>query len=694
MKNGPICFRFSSPGPLLLALFLSVFLPACGDAQKVTGVGSGSTAPATGALSFSVEWELPPSPPSGGTEALSARPMAPAIDVCTDYGIDTVTMEVVGSGNVLLSSQTFSCGLHQGTLSGIPAGTGLILWARGNVPGQGVVWNGYSSNFDLAGGEVKNIGKVTVAYTGSDVTPPRVLSVSPDNNATNVQLDNVFRIAFSERMAGNTLDNEAITVFDNGSVQIPGTTRYLSSENAVVFTPSVPLAYNRKHTVTVSTAAKDMSGLAMAAPYVWSFNAHGQGDWTAPSPFASQGWYGGMAVSANGDAVAVHRDRLTDALYATNYGGGMRSWSSPVRIDNGAERGIPSQVAMDASGNAIVIYFAATLSSIGDGIKAVRYRASDKTWETPQRIAESTPTYDSNLSLSMTSGGDALLLWAEYGTSSPPYNYQALAARFFTASTGRWGGKMRVDVSGQIRSSTRAVLLEDNGDGFAFWESGSASPYNLLANRFSGGAWGTTPSVIDNNYDSSGLNWFSAALGGAGNAFIVWPTNAPGFYKLFARRYSDSTWGLPKVIDIHGTPGGVAPYIAALDNNDAFVVYHRGDSSGELAFNRYSPVSDSWPNWRFIYRSGMGSDNTYVLGFAVDNQANGLLLFRRENLTTNTFGLWSGRYTNSDWSSPVMVTSGNAYGSMGMDGRGNALATFYHNQDNNIYSSRFDWVYP
>jgi hypothetical protein len=128
------------------ALAICVLLLAtCGGKQTAPPPSSSA---GTGAISFAVEWEPPPAP-SDGAKALSARPMAPSIDVCTDYGISRVTMQVLAPGGIdnILATQSFDCNIpdHKGIISGVPVGSNLTLRVIGTVQETGNDWNGFSA---------------------------------------------------------------------------------------------------------------------------------------------------------------------------------------------------------------------------------------------------------------------------------------------------------------------------------------------------------------------------------------------------------------------------------------------------------------------------------------------------------------------------------------------------------------------
>ncbi len=113
-----------------------------------------------------------------------------------------------------------------------------------------------------------------VAACGDDSTTeppltaiPTVTAISPANAATGVARNVAVTATFSEPMASATV----ITSFTvrAGLVNVPGVVTYVG--NIATFVPTATLASNTLFTATVSTAAEDMQGDALATARTWTF---------------------------------------------------------------------------------------------------------------------------------------------------------------------------------------------------------------------------------------------------------------------------------------------------------------------------------------------------------------------------------------------------------------------------------------
>ena len=107
-----------------------------------------------------------------------------------------------------------------------------------------------------------------VIRRSSDVTPPTVSSVVPEHLATEVPLNSRILATFSEAMNPATITTTSFTL-RQGTVTVAATTAYTGV--TATLTPADDLLPNTHYTATITTAAKDLAGNALAVDYVWTF---------------------------------------------------------------------------------------------------------------------------------------------------------------------------------------------------------------------------------------------------------------------------------------------------------------------------------------------------------------------------------------------------------------------------------------
>jgi methionine-rich copper-binding protein CopC len=111
---------------------------------------------------------------------------------------------------------------------------------------------------------------------------PTVISTSPVDAATGVAINQRIAATFSEGMNASTLD-AAFTVTGPGASPVAGTIAYDAPSNIATFTPAPILLINTAYTATITTAAQNMTGVALAGTFTWSFTTGVTSDTTAPT---------------------------------------------------------------------------------------------------------------------------------------------------------------------------------------------------------------------------------------------------------------------------------------------------------------------------------------------------------------------------------------------------------------------------
>ena len=105
---------------------------------------------------------------------------------------------------------------------------------------------------------------------GQGLTPPTVLSVAP-TGASDACTNTIVTATFSEAMNPSTINASTFTLTDPNGATVSGTVTYNSANNTATFVPSSALATSSTYTATITTAAKDMFGNALAANDAWTF---------------------------------------------------------------------------------------------------------------------------------------------------------------------------------------------------------------------------------------------------------------------------------------------------------------------------------------------------------------------------------------------------------------------------------------
>ena len=112
-------------------------------------------------------------------------------------------------------------------------------------------------------------------WTFTSAPAPTVLSTVPARGATAVPVNTAISATFSEAVNAATINGATFIVTGPGATPVAGAVTFAGT--TATFTPTAILANSTLFTATISTGAKDPTGAALSANFVWTFT-------TAPAP--------------------------------------------------------------------------------------------------------------------------------------------------------------------------------------------------------------------------------------------------------------------------------------------------------------------------------------------------------------------------------------------------------------------------
>ena len=181
--------------------------------------------------------------------------------------IDATTFMLTGPGGVGVT----------GAVTYVAAGSVATFTPAANLASSTVYTATVTTGeTDLAGNALtSNYVWTFTTATAPDTTT--VVSTIPANAATGVAINQSVSATFSEAMNCATLTSPdtTFTVLGPGTTTVAGTVNCTGS--IATFTPTALLATNTLFTATITTAATDLAGNALASAFAWSFR-------TVPAP--------------------------------------------------------------------------------------------------------------------------------------------------------------------------------------------------------------------------------------------------------------------------------------------------------------------------------------------------------------------------------------------------------------------------
>lgn len=409
-----------------------------------------------------------------------------------------------------------------------------------------------------------------------------------------------------------------------------------------------------------------------------------------------------IAMDSQGRAIVVWRqwDGARSNIWANRFVPG-EGWDTGLVIetDDGGS-GISPRVAMDADGNAVVVW--EMLRSNGQrfdrlDIMSNRFSAATSSWGTAVAVeTEMVKTGNSQLQLAGDAAGNAVSVWREQIGS----NLNIRASRF-DAGSSSWGQSVPIeDRTGE--SYSPRIALDASGNTVALWGRSD----NLWSKRFDvlAGGWGTARLVEAEAGDATQPQ---LALDSEGNAVAAWFQRRSALARsdVYLNRFTDQdSWGVPTVLR-KGTAGDRLWLEFSTDaEGKGFVVWSQSDGTRyEIWANRHStttpPADLSWESRRLI---GAGSGESRDLRLAMNPRGDAIVAWlQRDGSGSNVV---ANRYGPGGWghASAIETSEGNASNlQLAMDSNGNAIAIWSHEFDvgPSILANRFDaisgsWGFP
>jgi Ice-binding-like/Bacterial Ig-like domain len=166
---------------------------------------------------------------------------------------------VVTSGGIPISGVVTYSGVIATFTPNVPLSPNAIFTAKIKTSVKDITGNALQTDY------------VWIFTTGIS---PIIIATNPIDLAVSIPLDQIVTATFNKIMNPSTINQSSFTLA-TGGVPVVGTVSYTGV--IATFTPTAILTANTVYTATITTVAKDVTGNALLANYVWTFT-------TSPSP--------------------------------------------------------------------------------------------------------------------------------------------------------------------------------------------------------------------------------------------------------------------------------------------------------------------------------------------------------------------------------------------------------------------------
>ncbi len=137
-----------------------------------------------------------------------------------------------------------------------------------------------------------NAGLISETYTDDielDTTPPTIVSISPPNGVTGVEISTNIEVTFSERMDQSaTVDSFSLV---KGQTEIDGMIVWTIDGRTMFFIPTGDLEYNTTYQIFILTGARDIAGNSMVGASDTSFTTKEVEEETQEEPLTTTDYW-------------------------------------------------------------------------------------------------------------------------------------------------------------------------------------------------------------------------------------------------------------------------------------------------------------------------------------------------------------------------------------------------------------------
>ncbi len=264
---------------------------------------------------------------------------------------------------------------------------------------------------------------------------------------------------------------------------------------------------------------------------IWSNRYSTDSGWGSATMIESVGdgvgmyWSAQVASDGGGNAIAVwcHYDGSRVGLRAYRYSAG-NGWGSAMQLDgDSAGNAEKPQIAFDGSGNAIVVW--RQDDGTDNNLWAKRYSVAGG-WGSATLLGV-TVAGDTPHQIALDESGNAIVVWKKSGAPFAEGSATNIWASRYSVGSG-WSSAAQIGGNDTGYADYPHIAFDGNGNALAVWSLLVNDRYDIWANRYTlGSGWGSDSIIED--YDASHATTPSVAANSSGVSVVVWNTN-PGVW--------------------------------------------------------------------------------------------------------------------------------------------------------------------
>jgi len=267
---------------------------------------------------------------------------------------------------------------------------------------------------------------------------------------------------------------------------------------------------------------------------------------------STDGYRPQIAVSlATNNAMVVFDSPSAKDVLASEYDSTISTWGTPEVIDSTVTDSTNAQIAMNFSGDAMVVWASNDAFGVGHGVVMNVYNSISGNWNAAAQTVESTFSNTSAPQVAINNNGDAMVLWESPGSGD-------IFAQGFDVTIGALTTTIAVTglatvIGSGSGDSDHQIVVDFNSDAMAVWTQQDGVFPNFESNMYSNrydhttNTWGTA-SLLETEPGNADAPQIS--IDSRGNAIAVWQQTNGAVTGIYSSRYVASTamWGAAELM--------------------------------------------------------------------------------------------------------------------------------------------------
>ncbi len=356
---------------------------------------------------------------------------------------------------------------------------------------------------------------------------------------------------------------------------------------------------------------------------------------------ASSASLGDVRFDAAGNAVAVF---MQNGVWARLWSPGT-GWGALEKVSDSSTFGSGAKLAVDAVGNAIVVYSQLDDPSGGPetSIWWNRYTVGVG-WGTPD-LLESADMVDGDVQIAGDSSGNAIAVWG----STDGISTSDIMFNRYVAGIG-WTGAAPLE-GGPLTAGSARIGMDASGNAIAAWnQDGGTGDNDILSSRYVPGTGWTAPVPLETSLDPAFTP--EIAVNSAGDAIAVWTQFDGVMINLWAASFRPASgWGAATLVetdDLWMVQGGLQVGIDGTGAGTA--AWHSSDGVNFRVWTgRYSPAA-GWTSVELLGELMNGESPKLAVN---PSGATGIVWLHADGYRGNA--LFSSHDGAGPWTSPAFI---------------------------------------